>query len=87
MADGFTLQIDDELARKIERAAAGAGMSREDFARLLLDQRVFDYDDYRWRGDDPRATPAVSVHESPRPWSDVKGELAARLEDRLRQPR
>lgn len=85
MADGFTLQIDDEMARKIERAAAAAGMSREDYARFLLDQHTFNYDDYRWLNGDPRAERGpIAVNEPTRPWEEVRDDALKLLEEKLR---
>ena len=54
MADGFTIEIDEDLARTIEQRAKEAGMSREDYVRFALVQQSFRYEDYTWTGDDPR---------------------------------
>ena len=42
MADGFTLEIDADMAERIERRAGKSGVSREDAARMLLEQQLFD---------------------------------------------
>lgn len=84
MADGFTLQIDDDMARKIEHAAEAAGMSREDYARFLLDQQLFNFDDYSWPEGDPRtAEIPTTAWEEARPWEEVEPELRARLTEKL----
>ncbi|NGM50455.1 hypothetical protein G5B46_12620 [Caulobacter sp. 602-2] len=38
MADGFTLDIDAELAEQLSSAAAAAGVSREAYALAVLEQ-------------------------------------------------
>ena len=85
MADGFTIEIDEDLARRIERAAEKVGMSREDFARLLLDQQTFNVDDYAWLNGDPReATTAEAAAKDARGWEEVRPELLALLDEKLR---
>jgi hypothetical protein len=85
MADGFTLKIDDDLARDLERRAEAAGLSREQLALQLLQQDVINYDDYEWIGDDPRATPVMeSDADGSRPWPEVRAELVERFERRIR---
>jgi len=83
MADGFTLEIDENLARQIERAAKAAGMSREDYARFLLDQQTFNPDDYVWLNGDPRDPIPETAAEDGRPWEEVEPELRAYLESKL----
>lgn len=85
MADGgLTLKLDDDLARKIERAAAAAGLTEEDFATHLIEQNLFDYDDYDWGGDDPRRV-AISADEGGETCSleEVMAEFRQELEQRL----
>ncbi len=84
MADGFTLQIDDDLAREIERAAEAAGMSREDYARFLLTQQTFNPDDYTWLNGDPREPIPTTAWEDGRPWEEVRGEMLDLLDEKLR---
>lgn len=88
MADGFTLTIDADLAPDLQRRARAAGVSPEDLARRLLAQEMFDYDGYEWIGDDPRDPHEAADHgeeSSFRPWPEVRAELEARLEARLRE--
>lgn len=79
MADGFTLEINAELAERIDRKAAKTGMTREDAARWLLEQQLFDYDDYTWLNGDPREPqPLLDPNEQTVAWEDVKARLRAK---------
>ncbi len=79
MADGFTLEIDADLARRIERKAEGSGLSREDAARMLLEQQVFDPADYTWLNGDPReAEPPYDPTTPTVAWEDVKARLRSK---------
>ena len=83
MADGsITLTLDEALSEKLERRAAAAGMSQQEFAQQALERSLFDYDDYTWIGDDPRdrpiQEPTAEVSEG-RPWEDVKRDLRTQL--------
>jgi hypothetical protein len=87
MADGsITLTLDEALSEKLERRAAAAGISQQEFAQQALERSLFSYDDYTWIGDDPRDRqidePGGDVSEG-RPWEDVKRDLRAQLEARL----
>lgn len=80
MADGFQLTIDSDLADRIERAAATAGVSRETYARDLLNQQLFDYDAYTWNGNDPRTTGTLPVDEAKLiDWTDAEPRYRAKL--------
>jgi hypothetical protein len=88
MADGaITLTSDEALSEKLERRAAAAGMSQQEFAQQALERSLFDYDDYVWIGDDPRKELAEEPEEVDlsdcKPWDEVKRDLMARLEARL----
>jgi len=88
MADStITLILDEALSEKLERGAAAAGMSQQEFAQQALERSVFSYDDYTWIGDDPRQRPIEEIDDDDlsdcRPWDEVKRELRARLEARL----
>jgi hypothetical protein len=86
MADGFTLQIDEELAQDLEFRAKLVGLTREELAVQLLQGNVIDYGDYEWIGDDPRTTGVAEAdEEGARPWPEVRAELVERLERRLRE--
>ena len=88
MADGaITLTLDEALSEKLERRAAAAGMSQQEFAQQALERSLFSYDDYTWIGDDPRQTPVEEVDNDDlsdcQPWDEVERELRAELEARL----
>ena len=79
MADGFTLEIDADMAERIARKAEKSGMTREEAARFLLEQQLFDYDDYTWLNGDPRDPPEpVDPNEPTIPWEELKADLIAR---------
>ena len=87
MADGaITLTLDHALSEKLERRAAAAGLSQQEFAQQAFERSLFDYDDYTWIGDDPRDRRSEAPKgEAPegRPWEEVKRDLRAQLEARL----
>jgi hypothetical protein len=89
MADGFHVDIDDDLAERLSRAAAAAGMTKGEFACLVLEQHLFDYDAYDWDDDDPRLVLAgvAEPTEGARPLDEVMGEFKAELEKRLARKR
>lgn len=89
MADGFTLEIDAELAESLEKRAAECGLSREAFARIVLEQQVFSYDDFTWVNGDPRARsePESSIGEEGTPWEELEPRLWERLRARLADKR
>lgn len=90
MADGFTLEIDAELAESLERRAAECGLSREAFARLALEQQAFRYEDYRWTNGDPRQPDAAGVAEDGPdvPWERVRSWILSWGSDKeLPEPR
>ncbi len=79
MSEAFQLTIDGDLARRLETAAANAGVARDAYARDLLNQQLFDYDAYTWHGDDPRTTPTSVEETSGTPWSEAEPWLRAQL--------
>lgn len=84
MADGFQLDIDADLAERLTRAAEAAGLPKDEFARQVLEQHLFDYEAYDWGNDDPRRKPDVfDPNESTRPLDEVMVEFRAELERRL----
>jgi hypothetical protein len=84
MADGFTLQIDDEMARKIERAAKAAGLPAEEWAKLMLAQHLFSSDDYSWSDGGPREQLDATAWEDGAPWEEVRAEGVAAFNAKLR---
>ncbi|WP_374274539.1 hypothetical protein [Brevundimonas sp.] len=76
MADGaLTVQLDEYTARKIAEKAEALGISPETLAAHLLDDRVFDYDDFTWIGDDPRTAPVEVSDQGARDWEEVRPEF------------
>ena len=85
MSSGFTLKIDKELAQSLAFRAALLGVTREELAVQLLQEPPFNYDDYTWIGDDPRAASLEPYDGPTRPWSEVRPELLEYLESQLRK--
>jgi hypothetical protein len=91
MADGeHTLKLEvtiSELAlRHLKARAERLGVTLEAAAEVI-EQQLFDYDDYHW-GDDPENDPrTASVHEDPGaqtyPAEEVLTEFRAEVEKRL----
>ena len=89
MADGdLTLKLDDYAAEKLASKAEALGMSREELASVLLDQRLFDYDDFDWINGDPRArnTPKPGLNEAGRDWAVVRPEFLALIDKAFGKP-
>ncbi|MGV9005441.1 MAG: hypothetical protein ACOH1H_01765 [Brevundimonas sp.] len=90
MADGdLTLKLDRYASEKLAKKAKAAGMSPEDLATSLLSAQLFDYDDFTWpEGGDPRTAIAEPVIEDgARDWDEVRPELEAYLEEKLKARR
>ena len=88
MAGGFTLQIDDQMARRLEEGAKAAGLSREDYATFLLLQHTARLDDYEWVGEAPRIAAALEVsEEGARDWDEFEAEVRKDMADRSREHR
>lgn len=59
MADGeqtlkVTLKLSEHALRHLREGAGKLGVSLEDYASEVIEQHLFDYDDYDWGDDDPR---------------------------------
>lgn len=55
MADGeHKLTLGDNALRHLREGAEKLGVSLDEYASELIEQRLFDYDDYDWGDDDPR---------------------------------
>ena len=90
MADGFTLEIDADLAELLERRAAENGMTREAFARIALEQQAFSYEDFTWVNGDPREPAEAGVREEGPdvPWEKVRPWISSwGTESELPEPR
>lgn len=87
MADGFTLDIDADLADLIERRAKEVGAPPELVARQALSQALFRYEDYEWINGDPRGDAGrVHIDESDcGSLEDVEAKVRAKL-DRMLGP-
>jgi hypothetical protein len=63
MADGertlkLTLTLGEKAIRRLEQGAETLHIPLDAYASELLEQQLFNYDDYDWNGDDPRAARA-----------------------------
>jgi plasmid stability protein len=54
MADGLTLQVDDETARRLKVRAERDGLSVEEEARRLLDRALRDWEQFWAKADEIR---------------------------------
>lgn len=90
MADGehkltMTLTLGDNALRHLQEGADKLGVSLEAYASELIEQRLFDYDDYEWGGDDPRDWRADEPDPDERTYSleEVMVKFRAELDRRL----
>lgn len=81
--------LDALSAARITARANMTGIAPEELAVVALDSRFFDYDDFEWpKGGDPRTAGVEPiVEEELRDWKDVRPELEAYLEERLKARR
>jgi hypothetical protein len=81
--------LDALSAARIMARANLTGIAPEELAVVALDSRFFDYDDFEWPdGGDPRTAGVEPiVEEELRDWKDVRPELEAYLEERLKARR
>lgn len=81
--------LDALSAAKITARAKVIGIAPEELATIELDSQFFDYDDFDWpEGGDPRTAVAEPiVEEELRDWEDVRPELEAYLEEKLKARR
>ncbi|MBU2379773.1 MAG: hypothetical protein KJ824_11470 [Alphaproteobacteria bacterium] len=82
MADGaLNLTFDDYISTKIVEKAKALGVSPEEFATTLLDQQLFDHDDFIWINGDPRTERlSPADFEGARDWDEVRPEFLALIE-------
>ena len=85
MADGeITLKLEPKTADRLRAGAEALGVTVEDLAAELLEQHFFDYDDYDWGDDDPRARRDELAEDGPTyPLEEVLAEFGEALEKRL----
>ncbi|QDH73777.1 hypothetical protein [Brevundimonas sp. M20] len=89
MADGaLTLELDAYTVGKIAERAKAMGIAPEELAAMVLDARFFDYDDFSWINGDPRsdAVEPSGLHETGRPWKDVRPEFLALIDKTFGKP-
>lgn len=81
--------LDEFSAAAITARAKSMNYTPEELATLELDRRLFDYDDFAWpEGGDPRAAVAEPIiEEELRDWTDVRPELEAYLQEKLKARR
>jgi hypothetical protein len=89
MADGFQLDLDDQLSERLTRAAQTAGMSRADFTRHVLEQHLFNTGDFTWSAAyEPvmaggATAQAYVAEEGSVDWADAEPGLRERLRNAL----
>ena len=90
MADGdhklkMTLTLSDHAVRHLQEGADKLGVSLDAYASELIEQRLFDYDDYEWGDDDPRDWRADEVDPNEPTYSleEVMARFRQELEQRL----
>lgn len=59
----LNLSLDVALAAKIRQAAKNSGVSHEAYATILLEQAMFDYDEYDWADEAARLKTVGEVDE------------------------
>lgn len=94
MADGehkltMTLTLGDNAMRHLREGAEKLGVSLDEYASELIEQRLFDYDDYDWGDDDPRGWRADDFDPNERTYSleEVMVKFRSELERRLADKR
>lgn len=90
MAEGaVTVTFDEYTSSKLVEKAKAMGISPEELATIAVDSQFFDHDDFEWPdGGDPRTVVAEPiVEEELRDWEDVRPELEAYLEEKLKARR
>lgn len=82
MADGaLNIKLDAYASAKLAEKAKALGVSLEDLAATMLDQQLFDYDDFIWLNGDPRTDRASPADlEGARDWDEVRPEFLALIE-------
>ena len=81
--------LDPLSAARIMALAKRTGITPEELATIALDRKFFDHDDFKWpEGGDPRTAVAEPiVEEELRDWRDVRPELEAYLQEKLKARR
>ncbi|MFN3538228.1 MAG: hypothetical protein ACK4Y4_12340 [Brevundimonas sp.] len=79
--------MSDYTVAKLTKKAEALGVTPEALAAMLLDQHLFDYDDFTWANGDPRDPMEAVSEEGARDWSEVRPEMEAYLEAQLKARR
>ncbi|MBU2270452.1 MAG: hypothetical protein KKG14_12135 [Alphaproteobacteria bacterium] len=88
-SDGPVVELSEPMRSRFSGMARDGGVPQEVLAAAILDSRLFDYDDFEWpEGGDPRtAASEPIVEEELRDWEEVRPELEAYLEEKLKARR
>jgi hypothetical protein len=70
--DVLILRLEPYSAVRLAERAEAMGLTPEELATLILDARFFDYDAFTWADADPQGEPLNTLHETGRPWSEVR---------------
>lgn len=90
MADGaLNVKLSPFTASKLADEARVMGVTPEQLAAMVLDEKFFDHRDFTWVNGDPRNDHAANhdLNETGRLWSDVRPELLARIKRKLAERR
>lgn len=90
MADGaLNVKLSTFTASKLAEEAKAMGVTPEQLAAMVLDDKFFDYRDFTWINGDPRDDHAANhdLNETGRTWSDVRPEFLARMKQKLAEHR
>ncbi len=83
---GPVVELVEPMRSRFAGMARDGGIPQEALAAAVLHSRLFDHDDFEWpEGGDPRT--AVSepiIEEELRDWEEVRPELEAYLEEKLK---
>jgi hypothetical protein len=87
-AGSLTVELVRHATNRIASHASAMGLAPEALASELLDQRLFDYDDFTWIGGDPREDAAANeaLDEIGRPWSEVRPRFMALIDEAFGKP-
>jgi hypothetical protein len=84
MADGaLTIQLGTHTVEKLTAQAARIGVTPEELVAMLLEHELFNPDQGRWIGDNPRTTPPGVNEDGARDWTEVLPEMQAYADARF----
>src|SRR5690606_18052132 len=84
--DGPVVELAEPMGSRFAGMARDGGLPQAVLAAEVLESRLFDYDDFEWpEGGDPRTAVSEPIVEAElRDWEDVRPELEAYLEEKLK---